>query len=238
VTVRCHTVSVFERSVELYDLIYSDKDYEGEAKWVRDAVQKRCPDARRLLDVACGTGSHLAALQSGFASEGVDSSPQFVNLARKRSGVPVHQGDMDGLDLGKQFDAVICMFSSIGYSTNLDDAITSMARHLYPGGVLIVEPWFTPDEWMTGSVQVLVREDDGLRVIRMSRSSVEGRASVIEMHHLVGTSSTIEHFVEIHRMTLFGVDQYESAFRRAGLSYELVQPGPSGRGALIGMTPR
>lgn len=231
-------MTVFERSVELYDLIYSDKDYEGEATWIRDAVRKRCPNARTLLDVACGTGSHLAALQISFASEGVDSSPEFVNLARERTGAPVHQGDMDCLDLGKQFDAVICMFSSIGYSTNLNDAIFSMARHLYPGGVLIVEPWFTADQWMTGSLQVLVREADGLRVIRMSSSSVEGSVSVMEMHHLVGTPSTIEHFVETHRMTLFSFDEYESAFRRAGLSYELAQPGPSGRGALIGQTPK
>ncbi len=228
---------VFERSADLYDLIYSHKDYEEEANWIREAVQGRCPGARTLLDVACGTGRHLAALKPSFASEGVDSNPRFVSLARENAGVAVHHGDMDSLDLGRTYDAVICMFSAIGYSTNLEAAISSMARHICPGGVLIVEPWFTAEQWISGAYQVIEREADDLRVIRMSRSSVDDGVAVMEMHHLVGTHTAIEHFVEIHRMTLFGFDEYETAFRRAGLGYELVQPGPFGRGALIGQGP-
>ena len=225
---------MFEHSPELYDLIYSHKDYEAEASWIRDALLQRRPDTRTVLDVACGTGRHLEALRRSFVCEGVDLSAQFVRIARQRSGVPVHVGDMDSLDLGRQFDAVVCMFSAIGYSKNLESAISGMAAHLHPGGVLVVEPWYTPEQWTAGFVQVLDREADGIRVVRMSHSGVEGNVSTMEMHHLVGTPLTVEHFVETHRMTLFGFDEYEAAFRRAGLSYELVEPGPFGRGALIG----
>jgi SAM-dependent methyltransferase len=198
-------------------------------------VLQRRPDTRTVLDVACGTGRHLEALRRHFACEGVDLSARFVRIAGQRSGVPVHVGDMDSLDLGRLFDAVVCMFSSIGYSKNLEKAISRMAAHLQPGGVLVVEPWFTPEQWTAGLLQVLDREADGIRVVRMSRSSVEGNVSTMEMHHLVGTPLAVEHFVETHRMTLFGLDEYEAAFRRAGLSYELVEPGPFGRGALIGL---
>lgn len=51
---------------------------------------------------------------------------------------------MRQLDLGRTFDAVICMFSSIGHLTNPDDmreAFRRLPRHLAPGGVLIVDGW-------------------------------------------------------------------------------------------------
>ena len=52
--------------------------------------------------------------------------------------------DMTSFDLGRRFDVVTCLFSSIGYvgtAERLDQAIATMAAHLEPGGTLIVEPW-------------------------------------------------------------------------------------------------
>lgn len=65
--------------------------------------------------------------------------------------IPLHEADMRTFDLGRTFDVVTCLFSSIGYFTELDDmqaAIGNMASHLAPGGVLIVEPWIHPDGWV------------------------------------------------------------------------------------------
>jgi SAM-dependent methyltransferase len=230
-------VVVFERTTDLYDLAYSFKDYARESTWVRNAVRTRLPEARTLLDVACGTGKHLECLTDDFLCQGLDIDARFVAIAAERSTVPIHVGDMDDFDLGEHFDAVICLFSAIGYSRDLPAAIASMARHLAAEGVLIVEPWFTPDEWLPGHVQVLDHEADGVRLIRMSHSGLDGNVAIMEMHHLVGTSSGVEHIVDTHRMTLFTLNDYEAAFRGAGLTYEHDQPGPFGRGALIGRPP-
>ena len=54
---------MFSRSAHLYDAIYSFKDYAGEAETLRALVEERAPGARSLLDVACGTGKHLAELR-------------------------------------------------------------------------------------------------------------------------------------------------------------------------------
>ena len=53
---------MFERSAELYDLVYGSKDYAGEARRVDELIRERRSEARSLLDVACGTGKHLALL--------------------------------------------------------------------------------------------------------------------------------------------------------------------------------
>ena len=225
---------MFDDSIDIYDIVYAHKDYAAESAWVADAVRRRNPEARTLLDVACGTGQHLEHLRREFECQGTDLLPGFVDLASSRTGVPIHRADMDDFDLETRFDAVVCLFSAIGYSLDLDSAIASMARHLEPAGVLIVEPWFTPDEWQPGRVQVLDHEADRVRVVRMTASDIDGDTAVMTMHHLVARGSEIEHRSETHRMTLFTMADYEAAFRTAGLTFEVDRPGPFGRGALIG----
>ena len=225
---------MFEQTADLYDLVYATKDYRAEAEWVRTVVDTRAPHARTLLDVACGTGAHLAHLQGHYACQGLDLDERLASIAAARCRLPIHVADMDDFDLGERFDVVVCLFSAIGYTRNLERAVEAMARHVAPGGVLIVEPWFSPDEWMPGTIHVLDDEVDGTRVVRMTHSGIDGNVAVMEMHHLVGTPSGIEHLVDTHRMTLFTEREYEAAFRSAGLSYHLDRPGPFGRGALIG----
>jgi ubiquinone/menaquinone biosynthesis C-methylase UbiE len=53
---------VFSRSARIYDAVYSWKEYGREAALVHDLVQARQPGTETLLDVACGTGAHLAEL--------------------------------------------------------------------------------------------------------------------------------------------------------------------------------
>jgi SAM-dependent methyltransferase len=225
---------MFDKSAHLYDLAYSFKDYASESAWIRNAIHTRFPQARSLLDVACGTGKHLEHLRDDFDCQGLDLNPEFVELAQQRTGVTVHGGSMDSFDIDERFDAVVCLFSSIGYTRDLSGAIGSMARHLNPGGVLIVEPWLRPDQWVAGHVQVLDQEADGIRLVRMTMSRAEGSQSVLDMHYLVGSPSGIEHLVETHRMTLFSLAEYESAFLASDLMFEFDEDGPIGRGALIG----
>lgn len=143
---------MFDRSADLYDLVYRFKDYEGEARDLVAVVGERAPNAASLLDVACGTGEHLRLVRSSFDRvEGVDVEPDMVALARaKLPDVVVTEADMRTLDLGRTFDAVTCLFSSIGYLADAEEmraAVTRMAAHLAPGGVLVIDGWIRPDAW-------------------------------------------------------------------------------------------
>ena len=103
---------MFTRSARIYDAVYAWKDYPREAALVHELVQARRPGAATLLDVACGTGAHLAELRRWYRCEGLDLDPNLLAVARERlPDVPLHEGDMRDFELGRRFDAVTCLLS-------------------------------------------------------------------------------------------------------------------------------
>jgi SAM-dependent methyltransferase len=102
-------------SNEFYDAIYSHKDYAAEAARVHELIRHRCPGARTLLDVACGTGRHLEQLRAWYHVEGLDLDTRLLAAAQARlPAVLLHEADMRDFALGCRFDAITCLFSAIG----------------------------------------------------------------------------------------------------------------------------
>ena len=233
---------MFTKSAQYYDDIYSsaDKSYAAETNKIHGFIQKYKRTAgNSLLDVACGTGVHAGFLGRQYKVEGLDLDVQMLKVAkRKFPKIRFHQGNMIDFDLGRQFDVVTCLFSSIGYvktKSNLRKAIMNMNRHLLPGGVLLVEPWFTPKQWHPGRVFTLQVEKPDLRIVRMSHSGQRGkRVSILEFQYLFGTPKGIEHQVEIHEMGLFTHEEYLDALMAAGLRVIYNKKGLDGRGLYIG----
>jgi SAM-dependent methyltransferase len=229
---------VFSKSARLYDALYSFKDYAAEAERVHAIIQERAPGARTLLDVACGTGKHLAELSRWYEVEGVDIEPAFVEIARQRlPGVTVHEADMLDFDLGRRFDVVTSLFSSIGYARTaerLRDAAVAMARHLEPGGLVVLEPWILPEQWEPGGVHAVFVDEPDLKIARVNVSPEAGDTVILEMHHLVGMPEGVEHFVERHELGMFPDEQYVDALRAAGLEVERDPEGLMGRGLYLG----
>ena len=233
---------MYAEMAQYYDRIYSFKDYAAETEKLLGWIETyRCSGGVRLLDVACGTGHHLEFLSKSLDAEGLDLSPELLDLARKRNpDMTFHCADMRTFDLSSKFDAITCLFSSIGYMTTVEDlktAIANMARHLAQGGVLLIEPWLTPDVWKSGSVHGMFIDDPDLKIARVNTSLTRGRLSVFDLHHLVGTPEKTFHFVEHHEMGLYTIDEMTEAFEHAGLITTVDPDGLTGRGIYIGVRP-
>jgi SAM-dependent methyltransferase len=224
---------VFSDTADLYDLIYSWKDYAAEVERLRTLVGR---EGGALLDVGCGTGKHLELLAPHYRAEGVDLDPAMVELARAR-GLRAEVADMAALDLGRRFDVVACLFSSIGYVPDLQGAVASLARHVAPGGVLVVEPWLSPEQILPDHIGLTSAESESAAVARMNTTRVEGSSSVLEFHYLIGRAGTIEHRTETHRLWLWTRDEYGAAFAAAGLDAAYDDEGLMGRGLWLA-TPR
>ncbi len=233
---------MFSKSAQYYDEIYTavGKDYAAEAAKTRAIIKMyKQTKGKALLDVACGTGMHAGYLSKYYRVEGLDLDAKLLSVAKKKHPqIPFHQGDMTSFDLGHQFDAVVCLFSSIGYvktKPRLQKAIRAMARHVLPGGVLIVEPWFSAKQWHLGRASMVQVSKPDLKIARMSYSRQRGKKlSLIEFQYLIGTPQGIEHRVEIHELGLFTHQEYMEAFKAAGLTVTHDPEGLDGRGLYIG----
>lgn len=233
-------MSHYSTAAAFYDLLYQgEKDYAAEAEVLGSVIRAHNPSAASVLDVACGTGSHARALtELGFEVDGVDLEPAFVERARTKC--PEGQfvvGDMTRLSLPTRYDAVTCLFSAIGYvesESELRSTIGGMRAHLAAGGVVIVDPWFEPDQLTHGWISTLVGKDDDVTVCRMSRTLIEGRTSRLEFEYLIGRATGIDRRSEVHRLSLFTQPEMEGAFRAAGLAVERMPEVLRTRGLYVG----
>ena len=228
----------FLESAALYDAIYHFKNYARECEQLRAIIQVAVPQARTVLDVACGTGEHAKYLKDYFAVDGVDLNDDYLRASRlKNPAGNYSRADMTDFALGKTYDVVTCLFSAIGYVKTVERmtrAVGCMARHVRPGGALIVEPWFTPETWKPGSQFLHPGQIGADAVARMSLSLRENNLSVILMHYLRGTPTGIEHYDERLELGLFTRDEMTQAFQSAGLEVRYDDEGLMGRGLYIG----
>ncbi|MEU6622806.1 class I SAM-dependent methyltransferase [Streptomyces litmocidini] len=225
---------------DVYELVYRSrgKDWAAEAAEIGTLIRERLPAADSLLDVACGTGAHLEAFDGLFGhTEGLELSAAMLERATGRlPGVPLHQGDMRAFDLGRRFDAVVCLFTAIGYLRTLQDmraAVATMARHLRPGGLLVVEPWWFPERFLDGYVAGDLASDEHRTVARISHSTREGRTTRMEVRFVIGEAGGIREFTEVDLLTLFTCEEYLAAFADAGCPAEYLRPEWTARGLFV-----
>jgi len=229
---------MFTRSAGFYDALYQFKNYAAASQQLHELIQQYNANAKTLLDVACGTGKHLEHLREYYRVEGLDINADLLRTARQRCPeARFHTGNMIHFNLKHKFDVITCLFSSIGYVKlveNLDRTIASMARHLEPGGLLVMEPWLNPETYWTGKITANFVDEPDLKIAWMYTSEIEGKVSIFNINYLVGTPEGVEHFVERHEMGLFTHEEYLGAFQKGGLIVQYDSKGLFGRGVYIG----
>lgn len=142
-------------TVPLYD---GFGDYDRFVNWDKRLayelpfIEQQLADsgARRILDVACGTGRHAIALgQRGYDVTGADLSTGMIeraqaNAAAVDSSVRFVTAGFGGLAAraGDDFDAVLCLGNSLPHvltAEALRTALADFAAVLRPGGLLFVQ---------------------------------------------------------------------------------------------------
>lgn len=187
--------SYLGRHAELYDLFYADKPYHEEAAFLDSVLQSYGSlKPKRILELACGTGTHSLLLEKlGYEIIATDYSEDMLIQARLKaqtcnSHVDFRFQNMISLNVSERpFDAILCLFDSIGYvqsNENLETVFQGVNTHLKPGGLFIFEFWHAG---------AMIKNYEPLRIrrwkvpsgeiIRISETTINLQKQLCEVHY-------------------------------------------------------
>ncbi len=220
-----------------YDLLYADKPYVDETRFVDAYLVAKLGITRgRLLDVACGSGRHTDELSRlGWTTVGLDTSKDLLTVARsKHPSLELHELDMTSFSLSDQkFAAITCLFDSLGYvqtNEHIVAALQRMREHLAPGGVIALEVLHAAAALKYGDPVRLRRCQGpyGETLLRVSETTMDVRHSalstayeLLEMHR---DGRLLAREAELHRKRFFTVEELRALLASSGLTPYVFHP--------------
>jgi len=204
-----------------YNLIYRDKDYEGETQFIHELFQTYSPAIHSIMDLGCGTGNHAFLLaEKGYELHGVDLSHNMIQqTADHLSKLPItlksrlefSQGDIRDVRINRQFDAVVSLFHVLSYQTANDDikaVFSTVKTHLKPNGLFIFDCWYGPAV-LTDRPAVRIKrlEDENIIITRIAEPKLYPNDNLVDINYQFfiknKNTGSVEEFQENHLMRYF-----------------------------------
>jgi SAM-dependent methyltransferase len=117
---------------------------------------------KSVLDAGCGTGRIARELhRRGLEVVGVDLDDLMLDTGRRKSPeIEWHTADLETLDLGRTFEAILMAGNVMIFLTPGTEGavLKNMARHLAPGGVLVTGFQLQPGRLTLARFDELARE--------------------------------------------------------------------------------
>ena len=218
---------VFDAYARYYDLLYRDKDYRAESEYVASHIRQYAPQAKRILELGCGTGAHAEQLaRMGYLVHGVDLSPQMLAGAEaRRKGLPAEvasrlslgHGDARTARTGESHDVVVSLFHVMSYQTTdagLRGMFETAFAHLRHGGLFIFDFWYGPAV-LTQRPEVRVKrlEDETIEVTRIAEPVIRVNENMVDVNYSVfieeKATGKVERVRESHHMRYLFLPELE-----------------------------
>jgi SAM-dependent methyltransferase len=233
--------SDFKTISTYYDALYvNDREYAPEAARVKELLARHgAPPRADLLVLACGTGGHIPYFKDDYNVSGLDLSEDMLDLAREKfPDIRFHLGNLIDFKLETDFDAMICLYGSIGFVKTVDNLRASMKRiatYLRPGGLALITPWSTVEDFQD-LIVVDAADRPDLKIARMEQICLkEPKIVEVTFHHLLGKNNDVTYHKQSMEIGLFSREEYTSAMTDAGLKVVEEYRGADVRGgAYIG----
>ncbi len=225
---------VFDEYARYYDLLYADKDYAGEAKYIASVLRWALgADMCSVLELGCGTGRHAALLADmGYTICGIERSENMLAQARKRAigrqGLSFVQSDIQSFSLGQKFDAAFALFHVMSYQTSMDGFISVLKcvrSHLEDNGVFVFDTWYGPAV-LTERPEFRVKrlEDESCQITRIAEPVLHENDNIVDVHYDVfvkdKATGNINEFREVHNMRYYFLSEISMMLKLCGFSLE------------------
>ena len=131
----------YEQFSRFYDIVMGDRSIA--ANFARGLIAQYKPEAKTVLEIACGTGAILGFLADTYEVTGLDRSRQMLALARKKlPHIRFYRQSMTSFRVAKQFDAIVCVYDSINHLLSFAEwkkVFRQVARHLTHDGLFVFD---------------------------------------------------------------------------------------------------
>ena len=209
---------VFDAYARYYDLLYRDKGYAAEAEYVAAHIRKQAPQAKRILELGCGTGAHAEHFaRMGYTVHGVDMSESMLARAEARKAtlppdvaarLSFSLGDVRTVRTHETYDAAISLFHVMSYQTSNADLVAAFetaAVHLQAGGLFLFDFWYGPAVLVQHpEIRVKRLEDNEIKVLRIAEPAMHVNDNVVDVNYTVFieelASMKMAQVKETHRM--------------------------------------
>jgi len=233
----------FDAYSRYYDLVYRDKDYAAEAKYVDGLLRRHGVAGSDLLEFGSGTGKHGRLLtQRGYRVLGIELAAEMVARAASAPGFETKQGDIRTVRLGRTFDAVLSLFHVVSYQTANADVQAVFARaaeHLERGGLFIFDVWYTPAvHAQRPEVRIKRLTDEDVTITRLAEPVIHANENIVDVNYTIiarsSASGMCREFSETHPMRHFCLPELDlfalaAGFERVGAEEFLSGADPSER---------
>ena len=134
-------METYDKFGEFYDAVMGDR--ADAASYLRKLIAQNKPNAKTILELACGTGAVLAHLAEEYEVSGLDLSPKMLSVARKKlPDVRFFHKNMVTFEIGEKFDVILCVFDSINHVLSFADwkeIFRRVEAHLVENGLFIFD---------------------------------------------------------------------------------------------------
>ncbi|MGH7353392.1 MAG: class I SAM-dependent methyltransferase [Candidatus Rokuibacteriota bacterium] len=190
-----------EYTAPRYYEVAFDMNRKGEVDFLAHCFRRyaRRP-VRRVLDIACGTGPHLARLaERGYAMTGLDLSRRNIEFLRDRLAAQGRRaelivGDMTTFRLARPVDAALCMQDSQGHLLTNEALLAhfrAVARALRPGGLYIFDRYMV-SSWTDPARRWSWSRRRGRLIVRATFSALENVNPVSQVFRETMTLEGVE----------------------------------------------
>ena len=217
---------VFMDYSKYYDLLYRDKDYEKESKYIKTLLYENNIKNTELLEFGSGTGKHAEILSKkfGYKIHGVDLSEEMIRHANHNKNFFSEVGDMRSYNAGRSFKCVLALFHVVSYLSSKQDInkfFSNAACHLQKDGLLIFDVWHSKCvNFLKPQFKVKRMEDKYFEIFRITEPKTLNKTNQIEVNFTTFVKNKKNEkwnkIVEKHLMKHFTKDEISNFAKKYG----------------------
>ena len=208
-----------------YDILMKGIAYREWINYTVDLFNLIGLKPKRVLDLACGTGSAtLELVRRGFEVMAIDRSPQMLERLKAKKGsekIEVMEGNMEGFQVPEPVDAVTCYFDSVNYlleERTLKRCFASVYNALAPWGAFVFDMntiYGLEKVWGTNT---LIREYENVYSVWKSVYDFQRNISTLNLTLFVRNGQNYSRIDEVHQERAYPLTEVKKFLEVAGFS--------------------